>query len=51
MMQTRLGLATFLSKYEVSVCDKTLIPMQYDKKSFVLTSEGGVWLKIKKRSK
>ncbi|XP_077285884.1 putative cytochrome P450 6a14 isoform X4 [Arctopsyche grandis] len=51
MMQTKLGLATFLSKYEVSVCDKTLIPMEYDKRSFVLTSNGGLWLKLKRRSK
>lgn len=51
MMQTRLGLATILSKYEISPCAKTLIPMKYDTKSFILTCDGGVYLNLKKRVK
>lgn len=48
MMQTRLGLISVLSKYKVSPCDKTLIPMDYDKRNFILSSDGGTWLKLTK---
>uniref|UniRef100_A0A1L8E423 Putative cytochrome n=1 Tax=Nyssomyia neivai TaxID=330878 RepID=A0A1L8E423_9DIPT len=48
MMQTRVGLATLLSKYRITPTSRTPIPMKYDPKSAVLSPIGGMWLKIEK---
>jgi len=50
MMQTRLGLVTLLSKYEVSVSEKTPILIEYVPKAIVLAVKGGLPLKITKGS-
>ena len=49
-MQTKVGLITVLSNYEVQASDKTPIPLLFDKKSFVLAPDGGMWLKFLNRS-
>ncbi|XP_055696558.1 cytochrome P450 6A1-like [Lutzomyia longipalpis] len=48
MMQTRVGLATLLSKYRITPTSKTLIPMEYGATGPVLSPKGGMWLKIEK---
>jgi cytochrome P450 family 6 len=50
LMQTKVGLVSLLSKYEISVSEKTPIPLVFDVRSFILAPLGGMWLKIKKRS-
>jgi hypothetical protein len=50
LMQTKVGLVSLLSKYEISVSEKTPIPLVMDAKSIILSPLGGMWLKIKSRS-
>jgi cytochrome P450 family 6 len=49
LLQTKVGLISFLSKYEVQLSEKTPVPLQFDTRSIVLAAVGGVWLKIVKR--
>ncbi|XP_069672362.1 probable cytochrome P450 6a13 [Periplaneta americana] len=49
LMQTKVGLVSLLSKYRIDVSEKTPIPLVLDKKSFILSPAGGMWLKIKNR--
>lgn len=46
MMQSRVGLATILSKFRFSTCSKTLIPLEYSSKSFILIPREGLWLRV-----
>lgn len=48
MMQTKVGLAVLLSRYNISLNGKTKLPLKYDAKSFILTTEGGIWLNVQK---
>ena len=50
LMQTKVGLVSLLSKYEISVGENTPVPLKIDTKSFILAPLGGMWLKIKRRS-
>ncbi|XP_069702396.1 probable cytochrome P450 6a14 [Periplaneta americana] len=50
LMQTKVGLVNLLSKYEVSVSEKTSVPLVLDQKSFILSPKGGMWLKIVNRA-
>ncbi|XP_023298792.2 cytochrome P450 6a9-like [Lucilia cuprina] len=48
LMQTRVGLAYLLRNFKFSVSDKTEIPLEWDKKSFVLANKNGIFLKVEK---
>ncbi|XP_055696373.1 cytochrome P450 6a9-like [Lutzomyia longipalpis] len=48
MMQTRVGLANFLSKYRVRTSPKTPIPIVLAPNTAVLTAQGGMWLQVEK---
>jgi cytochrome P450 family 6 len=50
LMQTKVGLISLLSRYEVRVSEKTPIPLVFDSRSLVLASKGGMWLTIVKRT-
>jgi len=50
LMQTKVGLVSLLSKYQISVSEKTPIPLVMNAKSFIPSPVGGMWLKIKIRS-
>jgi cytochrome P450 family 6 len=50
LMQTKVGLISLLSSYEVRVSDKTAIPLVFDSRSHVLAAAGGMWLTVVKRS-
>jgi cytochrome P450 family 6 len=50
-MQTKVGLVSVLSNYEVSACEKTSIPLKQDPKQFINTPTEGIWLQIKNREK
>ncbi|XP_052839470.1 LOW QUALITY PROTEIN: probable cytochrome P450 6a21 [Drosophila gunungcola] len=47
-MQTRLGLALLIKNFKFSVCEKTTIPMKYNKKLFLVASESGINLKVER---
>ncbi|XP_071443295.1 cytochrome P450 6k1-like [Hetaerina americana] len=49
-MQVKLGLASVITQFEFEVCrEKTDVPIRYKKTAFVLTSEQGIWLKVRHR--
>jgi cytochrome P450 family 6 len=50
LMQTKVGLISLLSSYEVKVSEKTPIPLVFDFRSLVQMPVGGMWLTIVKRS-
>lgn len=50
LMQTKVGLVSVLSKYQISVSEKTPIPLVMNAKSFIPSPVGGMWLKINSRS-
>lgn len=47
LMQARIGLVTLLSNYEFSICSKSKVPLEIEKKNFILTPSGGMWLNVK----
>jgi len=49
-MQTKVGLISLLSSYEVRVSEKTPIPLVFDSKSVILAPLGGMWLTVAKRN-
>jgi len=51
LMQTKVGLVSILSKYQLNVSKKTAIPLVLDAKNVITTPVGGMWLQIKKRVK
>ena len=51
LMQTKVGLVSVISKYQLSVSNKTAVPLVLDTKTIVMTPVGGMWLQIKKRVK
>ncbi|XP_059491241.1 probable cytochrome P450 6a13 [Neocloeon triangulifer] len=48
-IQSKLALFTFLRKYTVVACPKTVYPVNFDAKQFILTSKEGIWLRMEKR--
>ncbi|EDS38449.1 cytochrome P450 71D6 [Culex quinquefasciatus] len=46
MLQSRVGLATVLSRFRIMPCSQTTIPLEYSTKSTVLQAKGGLWLKV-----
>ncbi|XP_039452390.1 cytochrome P450 6a2-like [Culex pipiens pallens] len=46
MLQSRVGLATVLSKYRISPCSRTAIPLEFSVRSGVLQPKEGLWLKV-----
>jgi cytochrome P450 family 6 len=51
LMQTKVGLISLLSKYQVCISKKTADPLVLDATTMVLTPVGGIWLHIKNRVK
>jgi cytochrome P450 family 6 len=50
LLQTKVGLASLLSKNSFQVCKKTAVPLELDPRTIVTSAAGGVWLKIVKRA-
>jgi hypothetical protein len=48
-MQTKVGLISLLSKYQINVSKKTTIPIVFDPRTNILFPKGGMWLQIRKR--
>nr|CAD7591204.1 unnamed protein product [Timema genevievae] len=49
LMQVKVGLATLLSKYEFSICEKSSVPLILSPVSPLTTAKAGIWLKISPR--
>ncbi|XP_043645948.1 cytochrome P450 6a9 [Drosophila teissieri] len=47
-MQARIGLALLINNFNFSVCDQTTIPMVYSKKTFLISSDTGIFLKVER---
>lgn len=47
-MQARLGLAMLINSFKFSICEKTEVPINIDKKNFIYSSKGGIYLKVEK---
>lgn len=47
-MQSKVGLVTLLRDYEMFVDPKTVDPLSFEPRSFILTTQGGMWLRAKK---
>ncbi|KAL7046236.1 hypothetical protein ACKWTF_002519 [Chironomus riparius] len=47
-IETKVGLATLLSKFIFEPSSKTKTPIEFSKKNMILTTDGGMFLKIKK---
>jgi len=46
LMQVRVGLVTLLSNYRFEICGETQVPVVFDHRTFLLTPEKGMNLKI-----
>jgi len=47
-MQARIGLALLINRFKFSVCEQTTIPIVYSKKTFLISSETGIFLKVER---
>jgi cytochrome P450 family 6 len=48
MLQSKVGLTTLLKNYKIKLSNKTQFPVTLDKKSFITTANGGIWLDVEK---
>lgn len=48
MMQIRVAMAALLMAYKIKPCSKSIVPLVYNAKSFILSPEGGMWVKLEK---
>lgn len=51
LTQVKAGVASILSKYDVTVYSKTETPLTFSKTTFNLQPPNGIWLKFVKRNK
>ncbi|CAH0560241.1 unnamed protein product [Brassicogethes aeneus] len=47
-MQTKVGLATIIKDYKLTVNPKTKVPIDCDPKSFFIVIKGGIWLNFER---
>lgn len=47
MMQAKVGLIILLNNFEFTLGSKTTVPLVFESRPFILTPEGGVYLKLK----
>lgn len=49
VLEMKICLARILSKYTVTLSDKTSVPLKYDPSSFIPRPVGGIWLHFQLR--
>jgi cytochrome P450 family 6 len=49
LMQTKVGVVSVLSKYDVRASEETPRPMVLDKRGILLSPKGNLWLKLVNR--
>jgi cytochrome P450 family 28 len=47
-LQVKIGVAYIIRHYELSVNEKTKLPIQFDKTNIMTSPVGGLWLDFKK---
>ncbi|XP_035794485.1 probable cytochrome P450 308a1 [Anopheles albimanus] len=47
--QTKIGIATLLNRYSVSLSPKQELPLEFARNSFLLAPKSGIWLNFKER--
>jgi cytochrome P450 family 6 len=50
LLQIKVGLVSLLSKFKLSVCEKTELPIKFDPKALITACTSGIWLRINRRS-
>ncbi|XP_053697938.1 probable cytochrome P450 6a14 [Sabethes cyaneus] len=48
LMQARIGMALLLKSFRFSTGEKSTVPLDFTPKSFILSPEAGLWLKVEK---
>ncbi|XP_063915602.1 probable cytochrome P450 6a23 [Zophobas morio] len=48
MLQSKVGLATLLKNYKISLSSQTRLPLKLEAKAFITSAEGGIWLDVEK---
>ncbi|KAH0946705.1 hypothetical protein HN011_009586 [Eciton burchellii] len=46
LLQIKMGIISFLKNHQVDMCDKSIVPIKFSRRSLVTTSETGFWLTI-----
>ncbi|EZA50778.1 hypothetical protein DMN91_001383 [Ooceraea biroi] len=46
LLQIKMGIISFLKNHQVDICDKSIVPIKFSRRSLVTTSETGFWLNI-----
>ncbi|XP_012232608.1 cytochrome P450 6B7-like isoform X2 [Linepithema humile] len=46
LLQIKIGIISFLKDHQVEICDKSIVPIKFSRRSLVTTSEKGFWLAI-----
>lgn len=49
VMQSKVALATLMSSYKFSVCEKTKIPNEYSTETVFQAPKGSLYLQVEKR--
>ncbi|XP_065086803.1 probable cytochrome P450 308a1 [Ochlerotatus camptorhynchus] len=49
LTQSKIGIATLLTKYRVQQSDKQQLPLEISRKSFLLSPKNGIWVKFVER--
>ncbi|XP_053684902.1 probable cytochrome P450 308a1 [Sabethes cyaneus] len=50
LTQSKVGIAKLLSKYRVKLSSKQQLPLEFEKKAFLLTAKNGIWINFEERT-
>lgn len=50
-LEAKVCLAMLINNYEIVKCDKTKVPLKFEKNAFLLVPEGGIWVSVRPRAK
>lgn len=48
MLSAKLAMVELIKNFKFSTCEKTVDPIQFDKRSLLLKAQGGLWVRIEK---
>ncbi|KAJ8722081.1 hypothetical protein PYW08_004483 [Mythimna loreyi] len=48
MLSAKLAMVELVKNFKFSACEKTVDPIQFDKRSLLLKAQGGLWVRIEK---
>ncbi|EFN69191.1 Probable cytochrome P450 6a13 [Camponotus floridanus] len=46
LLQIKMGIISFLKNHRVEICERSIVPIKFSRRSLVTTSERGFWLAI-----